>query len=105
MAELTPPAGFLGPGGFQDPEVDEGFLSEDVTNNTTDLVRGEVVRIVANDAITRAQANIVANVHGLVGVTLAPITAGAVGSVVSEGKAVVLLEAALAPAAGDSLWV
>lgn len=95
--------GYRGPGGFMPPAT---TLTEQVTNAAgSDLLAGEVVRLNGNATVTRAQADIPANVAGLVGVMQAATALGALGPVISSGRGFVLLEAALAPVAGDALWV
>lgn len=81
-------------------------LTEPVTNAAgSDLLAGEVVRLNGNATVTRAQANIPANVIGLVGAMQAATPLGALGPVVSSGRGFVLLEPALVPVAGEALWV
>lgn len=81
-------------------------LTEPVTNAAgSDLLAGEVVRLSGNATVTRAQADVPANVTGLVGAMQAATPLGALSPVVSNGRGFVLLEPALAPVAGDALWV
>ena len=104
MAEYTPPAGFLGPELVGDRRA--SYLSEMLTNAAGNpLLAGEVVRISANLTVTRAQADTVAHATGVVGVTRTAISTGARGGVVNQGLGFTLLEAALAPAAGNLLWL
>lgn len=107
MPENIVPGGWLGPGGFHNPDVLEGYLSERVTNvSGIVLARGTVVRISANDSVTTARADAAANLRGLAGVMLRNTAIGAADEVVTEGKCFVLLEAGLPPfVAGDPLWV
>ena len=82
------------------------FLSEPVVNlEANALLAGEVVRIAGNSAILRSQADALIHMIGLVGATESPILTGAIGQVKSEGRGFVLLEPALAPVAGQTLWV
>jgi hypothetical protein len=109
--------GALAPGGIAGwlgPRVNipgsEGFLSEEVTNVEPDapttLAKGEVVRISANDAVRRAQADSAPNAQGTIGVTGAVILPGQKGPVVTEGKTTVLLETGLVGVlAGQTLWL
>lgn len=92
----------------QSPEAEEGFLSERVTNASgSELATGEVVRMSGNDAVTRSQADAAANAQGTIGVVGSlSIPNAASGSVVTEGKTTVLLQAGLVGvAAGQTLWV
>ena len=103
MAELMPPSGFFGPtlgGGHGD------YLSELLTNAGVDtLLAGELVRASGNLSVVRAQADILANAIGLLGAMRFNTVAGGRGQVATNGRAFVLLEAALAPAAGDPLFL
>jgi hypothetical protein len=104
MAESMLPGGFYGAGLL----FNHGALytAEPVTNASGGaLLAGEVVRVNGNLTVTRAQADIAANIRGTIGAMLTPVAAGAVGRVVNLGRAFVLLEPALAPIAGDALWV
>lgn len=67
---------------------------------------GAVVRISANSTFTRAQANTPAGVQGTVGVTLGPIANGAVGPVLTQGMATVIIEnGSSEPLPGMTLYV
>lgn len=82
------------------------FLAEPVTNAAgSALLAGEVVRITGNEAVGRAQSNLVGNVNGLVGAMLHDTPLGDIDEVVNAGKGFVLLEAGLTPLPGDPLWV
>lgn len=94
------------PGGVV-PSGAEGFLSEVVTNDSgSPLAVGEVVRIRANDAVTLAQSNALPAVQGTIGVALQAAAFPGTVPVVTEGKAIALLEAGLLGiVAGQTLWV
>lgn len=98
--------GFLGPRTGGTGGGVDAFLSEEVTNlSGTPLVLGEVVRISANDAVTRSQANIPANLQGTIGVVAVGGPNAGIVTVATEGKTSVLLEPALVPLPGDTLYV
>ena len=93
--------------GVRSSDVSASYLHELLTNAAgSNLAVGEVVRISADSAITRSQADSAANAQGTVGVAGMPIANGGIGPVVTEGQSVVLLEAGLVGvAAGQTLWV
>ena len=105
-------------GGFGNPTVvvagDQGTpgggvesaISENVTNASgSSLMVGEVVRISANDAVARSQADVPANLQGTVGVVMIGGANGVTVTITTDGKARVLLEPALVPVAGQTLFV
>lgn len=92
--------GYLGPG-----SAIQDSVSEAVTNNTTALVQGEIVRLNGNALVTRSQADAAGNLQGTIGVARQAIAAGARGLATNSGRAVVLLVGGLAPVAGDTIYV
>ncbi len=83
-------------------------LLEELTNLAgSDLVQGEVVRISANDSISRSRADSAPNAQGTIGVVSSVIIPnGLRGLVTLKGKARALLEPGLVGvAAGQTLWV
>jgi hypothetical protein len=64
-----------------------------------------IVRITGNSEIQRAHATSPVGIFGTVGVVLADIAVGAVGPVVTDGKASVLMDASLTLAPGEVIWV
>lgn len=104
MAEKLVPGGFLG-AGLLNP-TGTSSPSEIVTNGAaTPLLPGEIVRVSGNGIVTRAQANTIGNSIGVVGAMLSLTPVGARGRVVNSGYAFVLLDAGLAPVAGNVLWL
>lgn len=94
--------GYLGPArGIVGQATTEG-----VTNASgTTLETGEVVRISADNAVTRSQADAAPNYAGTVGAVSSGGPNGQIVTVVNNGKGYVKLEPGLAPSPGDNVWV
>lgn len=81
-------------------------ISENLINGGTALVVGEIVRLFgANLTVIRSKADIPANAAGTIGVTRDAIPAAATGAVINAGMATMLLDAALVPVVGDTLYI
>jgi hypothetical protein len=75
-------------------------------NGVTQIVRGELLRLIGDDSVGRMQADVTANLSGYMGVAKSGVInqAGSV-DVCINGAEEVLLEDGLAPVAGQTLYV